>query len=228
MYFSLITPAPGREREAAHEWADGPYSEHQWLWRFFPAPDGTSRDFLFRRQDVGGFPRFYVVSSRPPQSQGLAWHIQATDYAPRLQTGQWLRFDLRANPVVTRSQDGKSGRHDVVMDEKRRLLQERGLAHWKEWQGGDKPPLHDLVQKSCLEWLQSRASRLGFEIDEQSLIVDRYQRHTEKEGRLRFSTADFSGILKVTDPAAFEKTLYAGVGHAKAFGCGLLLVRRTA
>jgi hypothetical protein len=46
MYFSLITPTDGRERDAAHEWASGPYIEHQWLWRLFPAPEGAPRDFL--------------------------------------------------------------------------------------------------------------------------------------------------------------------------------------
>ena len=38
MYFSLIKPGAGRERDAAHEWASGPCSEDfQWLWRLFPA-----------------------------------------------------------------------------------------------------------------------------------------------------------------------------------------------
>ena len=37
MYFNLIAPADGHEREAAHERAKGPYAEHRWLWRFFPA-----------------------------------------------------------------------------------------------------------------------------------------------------------------------------------------------
>src|SRR4051812_27824544 len=122
MYFSLITPTEGRERDAVHEWASGPYVEHQWLWRFFPAPEGTPRSFLFRRRDVGEIPRFYVVSKRAPLKQGSAWNIQTRDYAPALEVGARLRFDLRANPVVTHSHDGKRGRHDVVMQEKRRLL----------------------------------------------------------------------------------------------------------
>ena len=75
--------------------------------------------------------------------------------------------------------------------------------------------------------LRSRASRLGFEVDEKILAVDGYQRHSEKkDGRLRFSTVDFSGELTVNDPSAFAGALRGGIGHAKAFGCGLLLVRR--
>ena len=56
--------------------------------------------------------------------------------------------------------------------------------------------------------------------------MDKYQQHSEKDGRLSFSTADFSGELTVIDPAAFAVALGDGIGPAKAFGRGLLLVRR--
>ena len=51
-------------------------------------------------------------------------------------------------------------------------------------------------------------------------------RASEKDGQLSFSTADFSGELTVFDPSAFVMTLRNGIGPAKAFGCGLLLVHR--
>jgi CRISPR system Cascade subunit CasE len=226
MYFSLIKPATGRERDAAHERASGPYLEHQWLWRLFTAPEGTTRDFLYRRRDLEDMPQFYVLSKRPAQQQSTAWDIQTRNYAPKLEAGARLRFDLRANPVVTHAHDGKSRRHDVVMQEKTRLLRERGLARWQDWQGEDKPLLYKLVRETCKTWLKSRGARLGFEIDEESLSVDGYQQHAEKNGRLRFSMVDFSGELTVSDPTAFDVALREGIGHAKAFGCGLLLVRR--
>lgn len=226
MYFSLITPAAGHERNAAHEWVSGPYVEHQWLWRLFPAPGGSPRDFLYRRRDVDGMPRFYVVSKRPPQAQGAAWSIQTREYAPRVEAGDRLRFDLRANPVVTHSSDSKHQRHDVVMEEKKRLLRERCLVRWQDWQDDDKPELYTLVREACGRWLKSRASRLGFEVHNDSLAVDSYQRQAEKNGSLRFSSVDFCGELTVVDPTAFGKALYDGIGPAKAFGCGLLLVRR--
>lgn len=225
MYFSLIAPQSGREREAAHVWSSGPYAEHQWLWRFFPAPAGTQRDFLFRRMDLHGLPRFYVVSKRPPESTNGAWRIQTQDYLPKLKGGTCLRFDLRANPVVSQMRDGKAKRDDVVMHEKKRLLHERGLLRWQDWQADDKPGLHDLVQASCSAWLRSRAARLGFAVDDASLSIDGYQRNTERRGELRFSTVDFGGILTIVDSDAFHKALVHGIGPAKAFGCGLLLVR---
>lgn len=37
---------------------------------------------------------------------------------------------------------------------------------------------------------------------------------------------DFAGELSVLDAGKFARALVTGIGHAKAFGCGLLLVRR--
>jgi CRISPR system Cascade subunit CasE len=227
MYFTVITPSPGRAREAAQQRATGPYSEHQWLWSFFPAEEGSPRDFLFRRMDIDGMPRFYLVSKRLPQTLHGAWRVQSREYAPRLAAGTLLRFDLRANPVVTIGTDGKSTRHDVVMHEKKRLLAERGLARWQEWKGHEKPELYELVNDACGRWLVSRSPRLGFEIVRGSLLVAGYAQHIVKKGSLRFSTVDFSGVLRVTETTAFSDSLVGGVGHAKAFGCGLLLVRAT-
>lgn len=225
MYFSLITPAHSRERTAAHDRAAGPYAEHQWLWKFFPAERGSPRDFLFRSADTPNGPKYYVVSGRAPQPVSTAWKVQTREYHPQLRVGQRLRFDLRANPVVAHARDGKPKRDDVVMQEKKRLLTERNLSRWQDWHGKDKPALYDVVQQACGAWLNARAERLGFVVDNRSLRVDGYRRHAEKHGDLRFSTVDFSGELTVLDSEALLKALCEGVGRAKAFGCGLMLVR---
>ena len=235
MYFSLISPEPGQERNAAHEWLQGAYSEHQLLWRFFPSPQGTERDFLFRRRDVDGVPRFYVVSQRKPEAPHPAWHVQTRGYTPDLAEGTRLNFELRANPVIARGTEGRGKRHDVVMDEKKRLLAARGLTDWAAWTPGRKtasgehdprPELAELVAGSCTAWLQARAERHGFALDCPSLRVEGYTQHGGKKAQLRFSTVDFNGALIVTHRERFAQTLRDGIGRAKAFGCGLLLVRR--
>lgn len=226
MYFSLITPEPGHERDAAHEWVRSAYTEHQWLWRFLPAPPGSARSFLFRRRDVDGLPRFYVVSEREPVAPSTHWQVASKAYTPVLTQGEPLAFELRANPVVTiRSSDGKAARHDVVMQEKTRLLKDRQLTRWADWQTPDRPPLHDLVQRTCGQWLLARCQRLGMAIDEDTLCVEGYEQQRGKNGELRFSSVDFSGSLRVVDAGALRTALFSGIGHAKAFGCGLLLVR---
>lgn len=226
MHFSLITPTPGHEREAAHDWMRSAYEAHQWLWRFLPAPPGTARRFLFRRRDADGLPRFYVVSDREPVAPTAHWQVNSKPYAPALQAGARLAFELRANPVVSaRNTAGKVARHDVVMQEKTRLLKERGLARWSDWTDPDRPALHDLVQRCGADWLHRRSAAMGVQVDADTLRVDGYAQHRGKGGSLRFSSVDFSGQLQVRDPATLMRALFDGVGHAKAFGCGLLLVR---
>jgi len=227
MHFSLIRPAPGCERAAAHDWAQGAYEQHQWLWRFLPAPPGSVRQFLFRRRDVDGLPRFYVVSPAAPVAPTPHWQVASKAYTPELEAGEWLHFDLRANPVVTqRDAAGRATRHDVVMQEKTRLLRERGLARWADWTTPERPALADLVQRCGSAWLLARADRLGVAFDEALLRADGYEQHRGKGAALRLSSIDLSGRLRVRDPQALRRALFEGVGHAKAFGCGLLLVRR--
>lgn len=237
MFFSLITPTPGREREAAHAWAraDGPYAEHQWLWNFFPSVAGSSRDFLFRRRDQEGLPRFYVVSQRPPLTSSPALRVTTQDYAPQLSKGEWLEFELRANPVVTHSRAGKRMRHDVVIEAKKTLLAQRGLQKWQDWtpdrldnegRADPRPDLYALIQEHAGSWLAKRGEQHGFALAEDRLSVEAYQQHGGKKGQLRISTVDFKGLLQVTAPELLVKALKEGIGHAKAFGCGLLLVRR--
>jgi CRISPR system Cascade subunit CasE len=227
MHFSLITPRPGHERDAAHDWSQSAYEQHQWLWRFLPVTPGSPRRFLFRRRDLDGLPRFYVVSQAAPVAPTPHWQVASKLYAPEVAAGDRLQFELRANPVVTRRDaSGRSARHDVVMQEKTRLLRERGLARWADWSAADRPALADLVQRCGSAWLLARAQRLGVEFDESTLRADGYEQHRGKGGALRLSTIDFSGCLLVRDPQALRRALFDGLGHGKAFGCGLLLVRR--
>jgi CRISPR system Cascade subunit CasE len=86
-----------------------------------------------------------------------------------------------------------------------------------------------LIHDACIAWLEPRASSHGFEISPARVGVEGYQPRAvgknKKGGRIRISTVDFTGVLMVTDGDRFLTTLVEGVGPAKAFGCGLLLVR---
>lgn len=81
------------------------------------------------------------------------------------------------------------------------------------------------------QWLVDRAERHGFTVDRQpdgqlNLIVHR--RHTLTFTRNRSQppvtvvTATYDGVLTVEDPPQLRQTLTRGLGHARAYGCGLL------
>jgi len=87
------------------------------------------------------------------------------------------------------------------------------------------------------EWLTRRAENAGFTICHQTdgelnLVV--HQRNTLAFTRIRgqrpvtLVTATYDGVLLVQDPERLRNTLTNGLGHAKAYGCGLLTLAHAA
>ena len=48
----------------------------------------------------------------------------------------------------------------------------------------------------------------------------------EQSRPILFSALTFRGVLKVRDPPGFLNAVVSGFGASKAFGCGLMLIRR--
>lgn len=76
-------------------------------------------------------------------------------------------------------------------------------------------------------WLQSRAPRLGIDLGDASnptgAVVERGVKTFSRGGStVTLSTAVYSGSLKVVDAEALRDKMVAGIGPAKAYGCGLL------
>lgn len=96
-------------------------------------------------------------------------------------------------------------------------------------QKNKRPDSFEIAQREGIEWLRKKGASNGFEICETQVIASGYRtnRFFKPKGHhsVSISTIDFSGILTVKDPEVFLNTLYQGVGPAKSFGCGLLLVR---
>jgi CRISPR system Cascade subunit CasE len=69
----------------------------------------------------------------------------------------------------------------------------------------------------------------GFRAEAKRLRVDAYRQHRfhRRDAKpIRISTVDLTGVLEVTEAERVRRALLYGLGHAKAFGCGLLRVRR--
>ena len=108
-----------------------------------------------------------------------------------------------------------------------KLEQRLGRLDILEW------AIKTVVELRVRKWWQEKSERLGFDVavDEDGLPILEsmaYQKHhlPEKAQHAGFNSLDLSGELIVRDVAAFERLLFEGIGPSKAFGCGLMLIRR--
>lgn len=225
MYLSKLTLRRGIDINALTRVVQGDsYGAHKIIWRFFEGDPDDKRSFIFRRDDDRNWPRFYIVSCVAPVDKSGNWEIESKPYSPKLYTGQRLSFTLCANPIrKKKDRDGKGKRHDVVMEAKTAL---KGIGKpRKEW-----PSIADIIQKEGIGWLKVRSEKYGFSINDNEVQVDGYRQNSSFKGKgkqaIRFSALDFTGLLGVTDPDKFKKALYEGIGPAKGFGCGMMMVRK--
>jgi CRISPR system Cascade subunit CasE len=226
MYFSLIRLRRDiSPKEVAALGRNDDYGLHKLVWGLFSDGPERRRDFLYRFEKVKGLPTFYTVSNREPEDFAGLWDIHPKPYTPKLKNGDRLSFAVRVNPIRSkREENGRQCRHDVVMEAKTRI-------DFKNLPDVQRPLVATIIQEAGLEWLKSRESELGFNASDSGVRADGYFQHTLFKGKgtkpVKFSTLEFNGILSVTDPDVFiEKCLFNGIGPAKGFGCGLMLVRR--
>jgi CRISPR system Cascade subunit CasE len=76
-----------------------------------------------------------------------------------------------------------------------------------------------------LAWIERQGNRNGFEVSSSVVTVrDRCHGPGKDNTAIYIERVGFEGLLKSKDTARLSKALVAGIGPAKAFGCGLLSV----
>ena len=199
---------------------------HRLVWLLFQDQADATRDFLWRDDGAG---RYLVLSHRPPADPHGLFELESKPFEPALAAGDRLSFALRANPVTTTkragSKPGKAGRSrgkrvDVVMDALFKL-----------------PPGQRAVErdKAAAEagqvWLEAQGGRAGFKLTAAPVIKGYEQINLAdpsrgRRARASLSVLDLEGTIEIIDPAAFVAKLGQGFGAGKAFGNGLMLIRR--
>lgn len=229
MYLSRVrVDLNGLSRQSLFEiMGGGAYGAHQLLWQLFPE-HREARPFLFRQEmddpEAGGAPKglplFYVLSDREPAPIPGLLEVHCKPFAPALEVGERLAFRLRANPTVAKSVTGKRGqRADVLMAAK---------YPFEAGQERTSQACTEAMDQAARQWLSERAESFGFHLPVEP-EVGAYRQHALQKGKgrpIRFSSVDYEGLLEVTDPGRLIETLAQGIGRAKAFGCGLMLLRR--
>lgn len=192
--------------------------------------------FLYRIDLLPGDGALILVQSAAEPDWDYAFHNadfllkappRARDFAPTYAAGETLRFRLVANPtkrLPAHRTGGKTGLRVGIYEEE--------------------------AQRS---WLERKADDGGFHVTDCQVLsegkvhsgkpADRSPRDevtpddksgppAERAGRkpdwvrMGMLSVRFDGVLHVTDPDLFLKTLQSGIGSGKAFGFGLLSVAR--
>lgn len=211
--------------------SDDIYTWHQKLWECYPNDPDAKRDFLTRIDQLDGAYRLWVLSQRKPICPQWCPEdgFDVKEISSSFLTHQYYAFDLRANPVkmtlVPRNADG-----ELVLQAngKRKrgkrvpLVKQDELREW-------------LVQKGRVRSVVCPKNEPKQEIPGGFRIIETKDRPLEirpmveshfrkKEHSAYHGGVQFRGILEVTDREHFIQSYQSGIGSAKGFGFGLLLL----
>jgi CRISPR system Cascade subunit CasE len=182
------------------------YDWHQAVWKAFPGRDGDRREFLTRldRRREG----FRLLIASPTQPVRPDWcpadaESWKTKPIPETYfTRSRYAFQLCANPTkkVASRRDGTVTKN------------------------GRRVPLGK--REELVEWILRKGERGGFAVELPTVrTFSRGREYFDRKGeRGLHSAVEFQGVLTVTDPAKFHETFKRGIGSAKAFGFGLLVI----
>lgn len=151
----------------------------------------------------------YVVSGERPRTENLSarigWgenetgSVRVAEYAPlieELRDGQQYRFRLAAN-MTTRVGDGGASRLVVARSNMEKM-----------------------------RWVKRKADAGGFHVDtvpELFSTVDTFTKGDRPHARrVTLDKTTVDGVLTITDVETFKRSLTAGIGRGKAYGCGLM------
>ncbi len=115
--------------------------------------------------------------------------------APSFLSHDIYRFQVKANPTMRRFSDRR--RLGIYSEEK----------------------LH--------QWMMGKAGQNGFTLLDQALIIGSPTDETFVRNRIRGKhvAVDFQGTLQVTDKTDFKQGFENGIGSAKSFGYGMLMLQ---
>jgi CRISPR system Cascade subunit CasE len=182
------------------------YDWHQRLWHCFPGQPDRNRDFLTRIDTLEGAFRLWVLSPSEPACPDWCapGGFSVREIAPSFLSHRYYAFDLRANPVKCLVQRNEQGQRT---------------------HRGKRVPL--IRPEELRAWIDRKGEAGGFRImaDKPLEIGPVVKSHFRKrEHAACHGGVQFRGVLEVIDPRTFAQTYYAGVGSAKGFGFGLLLL----
>ena len=176
---------------------------HRFITGFF-GTDRQSGEILYRTNMVQNKLCIYLYAQSPAEHIPDNCEVRQRDVTAWLDSmaeGQLWGFDLIAAPTKKVSSEGKK-------NSQRRILRQ---------------------PQERREWLERKAEQNGFSIlhaqEQEQLHVS--GRHGENQGgRMYHDAYHYQGVLQITNAEAFRKAVQRGIGPGKAYGFGMMMVKR--
>ena len=208
-----LTEISLQDADAARLFPANPYDWHRVVWKFFP--EREEREFLYRVDYNPRGVRLMLLSSIQPvvPLKGESLVFRCREIPDSFFSHSLYRFQVRVNPTRRTKMDVRSG-----------ARVEKGL----------RVPITG--ERDLLQWFLRKAECGGFSLPSMKQ-PDNPDFHISvlPESRLRFqkngcqkahhASVQFSGVLQVEDADLFRKTFQQGIGSAKSFGFGLLMIQ---
>ena len=208
-------------RRAARKYLGSPQVMHAAVEAAFPAATAGDRR-LWRVDQIGEGTYLYLLSPTKPDLSHLVEEIgrpsisqwDTKDYRPlldNLNEGQVWAFRLTANATHSGKKAGREGTqrfgHVTVAQQQAWLL--KRLEHWG---------LEALVAEcDSLEEPVPHINVVGREV-----LRFGHGHNSGAVANISLARVSYEGLVRITDADLLRKYLVGGMGHAKAYGCGLM------
>ena len=176
------------------------YTRYQMLTEAFPVTHKNPRPFLTRVDRHGDSFNALILSPEPPKPQPWG-HWATKPVAENFFQHERYRFSLRANPTkvrVVRDTEGNRRKH------------------------GRRTGIFDSVQ--LRHWITRKLRQAGSEPETVFFGPPVRETFWRKGAIITLVRVDFYGILRVVDRPRFVTAAANGLGRARAFGFGMLLL----
>lgn len=206
---------------------------HHLIWSLFEGR-GPERDVVYRMTGRGPSQPVLIYSAAEVADGHGLWDVRTRpfDLADGLRAGDRLTWSLRVNAV--RSANGpdprpsqpegapkprmRTSKHDIVTHARR---------------SGDGRDWEAVAQRVVPPWLRERLARGGMDAPEAGMVVEAFRKvriahdpGVRNRDPIVVAMTDLRGSGTVTDPEALRGLLLRGIGSARAYGCGMLLIKR--
>lgn len=200
------------------------YLLHKKIWELVSRNENQKRNFLYRVEydAYQNIKHIYLLAPHQIASRNNLKIAVSPRYQPQIETGECLYFKLRANPIIKRKENGKAKEYGLVMDAKHQF-KKNGQNYLDQFS------MDELISDVGIKWLGRKGEQHGFSVKQVDVKIDNDSEYSvSPPGKQAFTlrTLDFEGKLKIVNADRFKKSLFNGIGSAKAFGCGLMLVKR--